>query len=83
MAGAFVLSEKEKKTELKKVVSYPRRLLGLDHLRMKWIVEFTRKSSCNDYISFCCPVVWFVYIYIYIFLHYTNDNVLRTNIADT
>jgi len=39
---------------------------------------------CDDYISFCRPIVWFVYIYTYIYiLHYTNDNILRTNIADT
>nr|XP_055187315.1 acyl-CoA-binding domain-containing protein 5 isoform X6 [Nyctereutes procyonoides] len=32
------------KTELKKMVFYPRRLLGLNDLRMKWNVELTRES---------------------------------------
>lgn len=81
MVGAFILSKKEKKTELKKMVFYSR-LLGLEDLEMKWIVEFTRKTLvCADYISFCCPVVLFVYIYTYIYiLHYIDDNILRTNI---
>ena len=27
----------------------------------------TKILVCDDYTSFCCPVVWFVYIYTYIF----------------
>lgn len=43
-----------------------------------------KKILVCDYISFCCPVVWFVYIYIHRYiLHYTNNNILRTNIVDT
>jgi hypothetical protein len=35
VVGAFILSKKKKKTELKKMVFYPRRLLDLDDLRLK------------------------------------------------
>lgn len=86
MAGALILSKKEKKTKLKKIVCYSRRLLGLEDSGMNWIVEFTRKFLvCDDYISFCGLVVLVcvhIYIHIYI-LHYTDDNILRTNVVDT
>lgn len=71
MAGALILSKKEKKTKLKKMVCYSRRLLGLEDSGMNWIVEFTRKFLvCDDYISFCGQVVWFVYIYIHIYIYF-------------
>lgn len=65
MAGALILSKKEKKTKLKKIVCYSRRLLGLEDSGTNWIVEFTRKFLACDYISFCGLVIWFVYIYIH------------------
>lgn len=61
---------------------YSRRLLGLDDLRdgleMKWNSE--ENLSFDDYVAFLSSSL--VYIYKYS-LHYTNGNILKTNIADT
>ena len=61
---------------------YSRRLLGLDDLRdgleMKWNSE--ENLSLDDCIAFLSSSL--VYIHKYS-LHYTNGNILKTNIADT
>ena len=61
---------------------YSRRLLGLDDLRdgleMKWNSE--ENLSLDDCIAFLSSSL--VYIHKYS-LHYTNGNMLKTNIADT
>lgn len=61
---------------------YSRSLLGLDDLRdgleMKWNSQ--ENLSFDDYISFLSSSL--VYIHKYT-LHYTNGNILNTNIADT
>lgn len=64
------------------MATYSRRLLGLDDLRdgleMKWNSQ--ENLSFDDYISFLSNSL--VYIHKYS-LHYTNGNILKTNIADT
>lgn len=61
---------------------YSRRLLGVDDLRdglgMKWNSQ--ENLSFDDYIAFLSSSL--VYIRKYS-LHYTNGNILKTNIADT
>lgn len=61
---------------------YSRSLLGLDDLwdglEMKWNSQ--ENLSFDDYISFLSSSL--VYIHKYT-LHYTNGNILNTNIADT
>lgn len=61
---------------------YSRSLLGLDDLQdgleMKWNSQ--ENLSFDDYISFLSSSL--VYIHKYT-LHYTNGNILNTNIADT
>lgn len=52
MVGVFILSKKEKKTELRKMVFSSRRLLELDDLRMNWIVLLKKILVCDDYIAF-------------------------------
>lgn len=52
MVGAFILSKKEKKTKLKKMAFYSRRL-ALDDLRNEMDCGFHKKISvCDDYIPF-------------------------------
>lgn len=77
MVGAFISSKEEKKTELKKMLFS--KTLGPRRPRVKWIVASTRRSLvCADYIAFCYPEVWLVYVHTCI-LHYTGDNILRIN----
>lgn len=66
----FVFTFFLKKTKLKKITFYSRRLTDLDDLKYEMDCGFHKKISvCDDYISFLSNSFVYRYIYVFFALH--------------